>query len=155
VLGSGAAPNESPAHTVYLSGFYIDQYEVTNGRYRAFTDGAGYPQPPAPSWDPDYFAKSAHPVLNVSWRDAQAFCIAAGKRLPTEAEWEKAARGASPGSRSWANWTVEGLANLKRSGPQRPAPVGTFPADVSPFGAYDMAGNLHEWVNDRYGLYSG
>jgi formylglycine-generating enzyme len=155
VLGSSAAPNESPARTVDLAGFYIDQYEVTNGRYRAFTDSTGYPQPPAPSWDADYFAKSAHPVLNVSWRDAQAFCIAAGKRLPTEAEWEKAARGSSPGSRSWANWTVPGLANLNRAGASGPAPVGTFPADVSPFGAYDMAGNVHEWVNDAYGLYSG
>jgi len=155
VFGSSAAPNESPARTLYLSAFYIDQYEVTNERYRAFTDSTGYPQPSAPSWDPDYFAKSAHPVLNVSWRDAQAFCSAAGKRLPSEAEWEKAARGASPGSRSWANWTVEGLANLKRTGRPEPAAVGTFPADVSPFGAYDMAGNVHEWVNDRYGLYSG
>jgi serine/threonine protein kinase/formylglycine-generating enzyme required for sulfatase activity len=155
VFGSSAILNESPARTMYLSAFYIDQYEVTNERYRAFTDSTGYPQPSAPSWDPDYFAKSAHPVLNVSWRDAQAFCVAVGKRLPTEAEWEKAARGASPQSRSWANWTVEGLSNLKQAGRSEPAPVGTFPADVSPFGAYDMAGNVHEWVNDRYGLYSG
>jgi formylglycine-generating enzyme required for sulfatase activity/tRNA A-37 threonylcarbamoyl transferase component Bud32 len=151
-IGSSVVPNESPAHTVYLPAFYIDKYEVSNLRYRAFTDSTGYSQPPAPSWDPDYFAKGSHPVLNVSWRDAQAFCIAAGKRLPTEAEWESAARGASPSSRSWANWTVNGLANLKRA---TPSPVGTFPADVSPFGAYDMAGNVHEWVNDPYGLYHG
>jgi len=154
-VGSNAAPNESPAHTVYLPAFYIDTYEVTNGRYRAFTDSTGYSQPPAPSWDADYFAKIAHPVINVSWRDAQAFCAAAGKRLPTEAEWETAARGASPASRFWANWTVDGLANLKNSGTARPVPVGQFIADVSPFGAYDMAGNVHEWVNDPYSLYKG
>jgi serine/threonine protein kinase/formylglycine-generating enzyme required for sulfatase activity len=154
-IGSGTIPNESPAHTVYLSGFYIDKYEVSNGAYLAFTDSTGYPQPPAPSWDPDYFKKSTHPVLNVSWRDAQAFCVAAGKRLPTETEWEKAARGSSPASRFWANWTVEGLANLKGAGLPQPAPIGSFPADVSPFGAYDMAGNVHEWVNDQYGLYTG
>jgi formylglycine-generating enzyme required for sulfatase activity/serine/threonine protein kinase len=154
-IGSSVVPNEAPAHTAYLPAFYIDQYEVSNGRYRAFTDSTGYSQPAAPSWDPDYFAKSSHPVLNVSWRDAQAFCIAAGKRLPTEAEWEKAARGSSPASRFWANWTVNGLANLKREGPGAPSPIGSFPADVSPFGAYDMAGNVHEWVNDQYGLYSG
>jgi serine/threonine protein kinase/formylglycine-generating enzyme required for sulfatase activity len=154
-IGSGTVLNESPAHTMYLSGFYIDKYEVSNGAYLAFTDITGYPQPPAPSWDPDYFKKSTHPVLNVSWRDAQAFCVAAGKRLPTEAEWEKAARGSSPASRFWANWTVEGLANLKGSGLPAPAPIGSFPADVSPFGAYDMAGNVHEWVNDQYSLYTG
>jgi formylglycine-generating enzyme required for sulfatase activity len=155
VLGSNVVPNEAPAHTVYLPAFYIDKYEVSNGRYRAFTDSTGYSQPRAPSWDPDYFAKSSHPVVNVSWRDAQAYCMAAGKRLPTEAEWEKAARGASPSSRFWANWTVNGLANLKRAGLGTPAAIGAFPADVSPFGAYDMAGNVHEWVNDQYNLYSG
>ncbi|HEY1337913.1 MAG TPA: SUMF1/EgtB/PvdO family nonheme iron enzyme [Bryobacteraceae bacterium] len=154
-IGSTVIANEAPAHTAYLPTFYIDKYEVSNGRYRAFTDSTGYSQPAAPSWDPDYFAKRSHPVLNVSWRDAQAFCIAAGKRLPTEAEWEKAARGASPASRLWANWTVNGLANLKREGAGAPSPIGAFPEDVSPFGAYDMAGNVHEWVNDQYGLYSG
>jgi formylglycine-generating enzyme required for sulfatase activity len=155
VIGSDAVPNETPAHTVYLPAFYIDKYEVTNGRYRAFTDSSGYSQPTAPTWDPNYFTKSSHPALNVSWRDAESFCIAAGKRLPTEAEWEKAARGSSPSSRLWANWTVDGLANLNRTGPGAPSPVGTFAADVSPFGAYDMAGNVHEWVNDQYGLYTG
>ena len=154
-MGSSNVRNEGPARTVYLSAFYIDKYEVSNARYRAFTDSTGYFQPPAPSWDADYFAKGSFPVLNVSWRDAQAFCVAAGKRLPSEAEWEKAARGSSPGSRFWANWTVDGLANLKRAGSTAPSKIGAFPADVSPFGAYDMAGNVHEWVNDQYGLYSG
>jgi formylglycine-generating enzyme len=156
VMGSSLVANEGPARTVYLPAFYIDKYEVSNARYRVFTDNAGYAQPSAPSWDPDYFAKGSFPVMNVSWRDAQAFCISMGKRLPSEAEWEKTARGASPGSRLWANWTVDGLANLKRiGGSSGPAPVGSFVSDISPFGAYDMAGNVHEWVNDQYGLYSG
>jgi serine/threonine protein kinase len=154
-MGSSTVANEGPAHTIYLSSFYIDKYEVTNSSYRTFADNTGYPQPHAPSWDASYFGKSTHPVLNVSWRDAQAFCTAAGKRLPTEAEWEKAARGSSPASRFWANWTVPGLSNVKAAGRAMPAPVGSFPADVSPFGAYDMAGNVHEWVNDRYALYPG
>jgi formylglycine-generating enzyme len=154
-MGSGATPNEGPARTVYLGSFYIDKFEVSNARYRAFTDATGYIQPATPTWDPDYFAKGSLPVLNVSWRDAQAFCVAAKKRLPSEAEWEKAARGAEPGSRFWANWTVAGLANLKRGGSSSPSPIGSFPADVSPFGVFDMAGNVHEWVNDQYGLYSG
>ena len=155
LMGSSAVANEGPARTMYLPAFYIDKYEVSNARYRAFTDSTGYFQPPALSWDPDYFAKGSLPVINVSWRDAQAFCVAAGKRLPSEAEWEKAARGSSPGSRFWANWTVNGLANLKRAGFAAPSPIGIFAADVSPFGAYDMAGNVHEWVNDAYSLYSG
>ena len=154
-IGSSAVANEGPAHTVYLSSFYIDKYEVTNGSYRTFTDSTGYPQPPAPSWDPYYFTKSTHPVWNVSWRDAQTYCANAGKRLPTEAEWEKAARGSSPGSRFWANWCIAGLANLKGAGLAMPAPIGSYPADVSPYGVYDVAGNVHEWVNDRYGLYGG
>jgi formylglycine-generating enzyme required for sulfatase activity len=155
VMGSSAEANEGPIHSVYLPSFYIDVYEVSNAAYRAFTDSSGQYQPPAPSWDPDYFAKGSMPVLNVSWRDAQAFCAASGKRLPSENEWEKAARGASPGSRFWANWTVNGLANLKRNGNAGPSTVGSFAADVSPFGAHDMAGNVHEWVNDAYALYEG
>jgi len=155
VMGSSTVPNEGPARTVYLPAYYIDVFEVSNARYRSFTDATGYAQPPAPSWDPDYFAKGSLPVLNVSWRDAQAFCVAARKRLPSEPEWEKAARGSSPGSRFWANWSVDGLSNLKRAGFTSPMPVGSFQADVSPFGVYDMAGNVHEWVNDQYGLYSG
>jgi sulfatase modifying factor 1 len=155
VMGSSVVPNEAPARTVELPGFYIDKYEVSNRRYRAFADKTGHRQPGAPSWDPDYFAKSSHPVLNVSWSDAQAFCIAAGKRLPTEAEWEKTARGSSPASRLWANWTVAGLANLKGAGSDGPAPTGAFSGDVSPFGVFDMAGNVHEWVSDEYRLYNG
>src|SRR5262249_31777661 len=62
VMGSSTVPNEGPVHTVYLPAFYLDKYEVSNGRYRAFTDSTGYSQPPAPSWDPDYFAKSSQPV---------------------------------------------------------------------------------------------
>jgi formylglycine-generating enzyme required for sulfatase activity len=154
-MGSSIVANEGPARTIYLSSFYIDKYEVTNSSYRTFAESTGYPQPHAPSWDAYFFGKSTYPVLNVSWRDAQAFCAAASKRLPTEAEWEKAARGSSPGSRFWANWTISGLSNLKTAGRGMPAPVGSFPADVSPFGAYDMAGNVHEWVDDRYALYSG
>jgi formylglycine-generating enzyme required for sulfatase activity len=151
-MGSGTVPNESPARTVQLKAFYLDKFEVSNTHYRTFAARQSHWEPAAPAWDPDYFAKGDYPVLNVSWRDAQAFCAAEGKRLPTEAEWEKAARGASPGSRQWANWTVPGLANLKRPAP---VPVGSFPGDVSPFGVHDMAGNLHEWVYDDYRLYEG
>lgn len=152
VMGDDSVGNEAPAHRVFLPSFFLDRVEVTNRRYQEFCDRTGRPYPPAPAGDPGYFSKGDYPVMNVSWEDARAFCADAGKRLPSEAEWEKAARGAAPSSLQWANWTVSGLANLRRAGP---AAAGSFASDVSPFGVRDMAGNLHEWTADDYTLYPG
>jgi serine/threonine protein kinase len=126
--------------------FYIDRLEVTNRNYREYCARAGRRMPDAPSWDPEYFGKDDLPVVGLDRDSAASYCRAAEKRLPTEREWEDAAGAAErPGVR-WGNWTLPGLANLRLDGAERPAPVGSFLADVSPFGVFDAAGNVQEWV---------
>ncbi|HWR50347.1 MAG TPA: SUMF1/EgtB/PvdO family nonheme iron enzyme, partial [Bryobacteraceae bacterium] len=153
-MGGDAAPNERPEHRLTLPAYYLDQFEVTNNAYKQFCDRTHRPYPRAPGWAPDYFTRASHPVLNVTWDDARSFCAAAGKRLPSEAEWEKAARGGDQQT-VWSNWRVSGLANLGTGGRGAPAPVGSYGADVSPYGVADMAGNVHEWTADDYALYPG
>jgi formylglycine-generating enzyme required for sulfatase activity len=154
-MGGETVANEKPARQLTLPLYYLDRFEVTNGLYKQFCDRTGRPYPRAPEWASDYLTRETYPVLNVTWDDARSFCAAAGKRLPTEAEWEKAARGQAPPSAGWRNWSVPGLANLGAGGRGAPAPVGSYAADISPFGAADMAGNVHEWVADDYALYPG
>jgi formylglycine-generating enzyme required for sulfatase activity len=149
-----------PVHSVYLDAYYIDLYEVTNGRYRACVNAGGC-STPSPwgsatrSWYYGNNAYDAYPVLNVSWQDAADYCAWAGKRLPTEAEWEKAARGTGGGwAYPWGNEAPScALANFKgASGPcvGDTSQVG-HPAGSSPYGLQDMAGNVWEWVSDWYG----
>jgi sulfatase modifying factor 1 len=175
-------PCEKPAHQVYLDEFWIDKYEVTNRQYKQFCDATGhrYPRDPGEFDVPDYFkSRPDYPVVNVSWDDANAYCNWVGKRLPTEAEWEKAARGTDarkypwgnrrPGSGSarYGNFADEALGRWRAGGPgihgyddgyPNTAPVGSFPAGASPYGCLDMEGNVYEWCNDYYGgedYYSG
>lgn len=138
--------------TVKIAPFYIDRTEVTNGQYRKFCDATGRALPPLPEWDRKYFDKDDYPVINVSWQDARDYAAWAGKRLPTEQEWEKAARGFDGRTYPWGNWTQATAANLKGSedGHKYTAPVGAFPYDESPFGAIDMAGNVAEWVDGEF-----
>jgi iron(II)-dependent oxidoreductase len=152
VMGDDSVANEAPAHRVFLPAFYIDRVEVSNLEYRKFCQRAGRALPPRPAWDRAYFSKDESPVINVTWEDAKAFCEFSGKRLPSEAEWEKAARGTEPFI-YWANWNLPGIANLPGAAGRHPAPLGSFPADVSPYGVLDLAGNVQEWVNDRYRPY--
>jgi serine/threonine protein kinase len=128
--------------------FYIDRLEVTNRDYREYCARAGRRMPDAPSWDPDYHGKDDLPAVNVDRDAAASYCDAGGKRLPTEREWEQAAGAAERPVVRWGNWTLPGLANLRLHGAERPSAVGTFGADVSPFGVLDAAGNVHEWVAD-------
>jgi formylglycine-generating enzyme required for sulfatase activity len=152
VMGDDAVPNAGPAHKVSLPPYYIDRVEVSNLEYRRFCQKAGRALPPKPAWDSGYFEKNEYPVINVTWQDANAFCESYNQRLPSEAEWEMAARG-TESFIHWANWTVPGLSNIAGAAGHRPAAVGSFPADVSPYGILDLAGNVQEWVNDSFRPY--
>ena len=153
---------EEPLHTVYLDGYYIDTYEVTNEQYLAcVNDGACvFPADVSSNKHPDYFNNPTYfdyPMINVTWQEADDFCQWLGKRLPTEAEWEKAARGTSPQAYPWgddpatcdlANYGINFSTADSCVGDTMP--LGSYPDGVSPYGVFDMAGNVEEWVSDWY-----
>ena len=167
------ADDEQPVHKVTLDGYWIDRTEVTNAQYQVFVSAKGHRAPTRCDWgEPTYEDgnKSDHPVVCVSWDDASAYCEWAGGRLPTEAEWEKAARGTDGRVYPWGNefdcakgnfddettldeYVVPG--GVDCDGYERTAPVGSYAAGASPYGALDMAGNVWEWVGDWYGAYPG
>jgi formylglycine-generating enzyme required for sulfatase activity len=146
---------ESPLRQVYLDEFYIDKYEVTILRYAKFLDATGGARPPQ-GWQQLHLESAgALPVVGVDWHDAEAYCRWAGKRLPTESEWEKAARGGDGRKFPWGSEDPTPThANFGKSadGPYSGAlaPVGNRPAGKSPYGAHDMAGNASEWVSDWF-----
>jgi len=180
--------DELPQHSVYLSGYWIGKYEVTRGEYRRFMDAGGYSSPAywssaGWSWkgsrtEPRYWAAAqdwasewgeapqpfaqtdSHPVVGVSYYEAEAYCAWAGGHLPTEAQWEKASRwtGSYPNVYPWGNaWDAENCNNwydhnAAGGGYQRyqTAPVGSYPSGASPYGLQDMAGNVWEWCRDWY-----
>jgi len=135
--------DEIPQHEVYLDDFYIDFHEVTNAQYKMFIEATGHPEPPF--WHDERFNKPNQPVVGVSWFDAHEYAKWVGRRLPTEAEWEKAARGTDRRIYPWGNeWTAEGKVV------SAPRPINSNKLDVSPYGVVDMAGNVSEWVADFY-----
>ena len=154
--------DELPVHTVYLDAFYMDIYEVTVGQYREFVQATGYE--PLGDWDSNLSPTDWHPVVGVSWYDAMAYATWAGKRLPTEAEWEKAARGGLEGKKyPWGDTPPDGTqcnfadmnvaqlewANLDvDDGYAQAAPVGSYPPNE--YGLYDMGGNVREWCLDAW-----
>ena len=185
-----ASAAEYPQHPVYLSAYWIDRTEVTNASFQKFTQESKYktdaekagasqvylaerkawdltqgaewkhPQGPASS----ITGLENHPVPHVSWNDAKAYCEWAGKRLPSEAEWEKAARGTDGRKYPWGNQApagnlanfadqnidVEGANKTINDGQRFTASTGSYPEGASPYGAMDMAGNVWEWVADIY-----
>lgn len=163
-----AYDNEKPVHTVALDPFWIDQTEVTNLMYANCVQ-AGVCQPPSNTnssngdiyyGDPRF---NYYPVTYVSWDDAKTYCEWSGRRLPTEAEWEKAARGTDRRQYPWGNDFLVGVANIcdvncsiewanksLDDGYAQTAPAGNYPAGKSPYGVLDMAGNVSEWVADWY-----
>jgi formylglycine-generating enzyme required for sulfatase activity len=149
-----ARQDEKPQHPVYLAEYLIGQTPVTNRQYLAFLQNTGY-RPPA-HWQNGAIlqTKENHPVVNISWADASEFCnwvnrvIGMKVRLPSEAEWEKAARGVDGRLYPWGNQAPDdSLANFNATDTQT---VGERPAGMSPYGALDMLGNVWEWVNDFY-----
>ncbi len=192
--GSDGFDDERPQRRVYLSAFWMDRHEVTNAAYERFVRATGH-RPPANQnpavtlWEhgAPLPGTAEHPVVNVSWDDALAYCRWAGKRLPTEAEWEKAARGTdgrrypwgetwdprrANSASYWAGRTIEfasreewlafwvegeGARIAKARGLKGEVltlPVGSFPDGASPYGLFDMAGNVSEWVADWYEPYA-
>ncbi len=185
--------DERPQRPVFLHAFLIDRYEVTNAQYEQFVKATTHAAPVNPNssvtlWSGGrpFPGSETHPVVNVSWHDAAAYCTWAGKRLPTEAEWEKAARGTDVRLYPWGNeWNVkkansasywagrtiefkdalewkafwvegEGARISKERGLKGEVltlPVGCLSEGASPYGLFDMAGNVSEWVQDWYEPY--
>jgi len=191
-LGLQALIDQRPQHAVYLDAFWIDQTEVTVGMFRAFVEATGYvttteregyghpykpgpkeqewPRVPGADWQhprgPGSEAQDDHPVVQVSWDDAAAYCAWVGGGLPTEAQWEKACRGTDARVYPWGNEFDERRGNFCDAqcpvtrwnddptfddGYAYTSPVGSYPEGASPYGALDMAGNVWEWTADRYG----
>jgi formylglycine-generating enzyme required for sulfatase activity len=187
---SQAVSDEKPQHRVYLDAYWVDRTKVTNAMFAKFVAASGYKthaeeigaapvfntaskqseETTGANWqhprgvDSDITGLEQHPVVQVSWNDAAAYCAWVGRRLPTEAEWEKAARGTDGRKFPWGYQEVAGdLLNFAdrnlevdwaekniNDGYQFTAPVGSYPSGVSPCGALDMAGNVWEWVADWY-----
>lgn len=146
--------DEKPGQEIYLDAFYVDKYEVSVKEYNVFRKNAGYVKPSFPflQGDAKILETPSFPVVGVSWYDAVNYCQWAEKRLLTEAEWEKAARGTHGLKFPWGNKLQEKRANLagKQDGFEFMAPVGSFPMGRSVYGVYDMSGNVSEWVEDIY-----
>jgi formylglycine-generating enzyme required for sulfatase activity len=139
--------DEGPAHMVMLDSYLIDKYEVSNKEYGEFVKANGHPAPAY--WDDPRLNKPEQPVVGVNWYDAKAYCEYRGKRLPTEAEWEKAARGPHGNLYPWGDEFDPRKANYGKNH-DATAPVDSYPEGVSYYGAYNMAGNVFEWVSDWY-----
>jgi formylglycine-generating enzyme required for sulfatase activity len=144
--GDGCMNNAQPQHNVYLDDFWIDTNDVTVAQYKACVD-AGVCAPPA-QYAPQFEADN-NPIVGVTWYDAYNYCKWVGKRLPTEAEWEKAARGTNAFVYPWGS-SHPTTSFAAYGNEDFPDPVGNHPQGASPYGVMDMAGNVWQWVNDWY-----
>ncbi len=158
-------PSVCPEHEVYLDAFWIDQTEVTNAQFVDFLNEEGNQREGATFFDDGFIYNHIeqidgewkidrgyddHPVIDVTWDGAKAYCEWVGRRLPTEAEWEKAARGTEGWMYPWGNEFINFYSDYIET-----APVGSYPGTSSPYGALNMVGNVSEWVYDRWDVYPG
>jgi|SRR6185295_8376426 len=148
--------DEQPQRRIFLDAYAIDRFEVTNHQYQEFVTATGHRKPGPPSRYAKNMARMRginQPIVYISWEDADTYCRWKGKRLPTEAEWEKAMRGVDGRLWPWGNSHNDLASNWShpKDGFDVTAPVGSFHLDVSPFGVQDGAGNVMEWVADWYG----
>ena len=151
---SSEAEDQKPMHFVYTSAYFIDKYEVSNAEYKKFIDATEHVKPKY--WEDELFNQPDQPVIGVTWFDAMAYSRWKGRRLPTEAEWEKAARGNDGRLYPWGEkWTkgkklyfvnVYGMEDRY----EFTAPVNYYATGASPFGVFNMAGNVWEWCLDWY-----
>lgn len=157
-IGFEVGVDSMPKHTVSVKAFSIDRYEVTVGPYRRFVKATGH-EPPAIWEDYKKFGYPApeddHPVIDVNYYDAEAYCEWVGERLPTEAEWEKAARGTDGRIWPWGNQLDLNRLNSEDSKRNWTTPVGRYAQGASPYGVYDMAGNAMEWTSSILQSYPG
>ena len=154
IMGDG---EEAPRREIFVDAFYLDKYEVTVARYAAFSKASGNVKLPE-EWDTVDLTNGAElPVVGVDWQDAQSYCQWSGRRLPTEAEWEKAARGNDERKFPWGNDPPSDERARFLKAYENPvykdgvAPVGSHPKGTSPFGIDDLSGNVWEWVADWFG----
>ena len=149
--------DEGPEQNIFLKAFYIDRYEVTNHRYKVYIDDLN--AVPPRHWENIKFqnGQGEFPVVNVTWYDAANFCQWAEKKLPSEKQWEKAARGEAGNEYPWGREFQLNYANLsKKPGSKNPiSPVGSYPRGATPLGVHDLVGNVWEWIRDDYSSYRG
>ncbi len=148
--------DQHPERTLELDAFYIDRHEITNKEYKRFIVETQFPDYPM-NWQQNTFPEGLedHPVTNIVWSEAFAYCAWAGRQLPSEAQWEKAARGADGQPYPWGEVYEKGIANMGIEGDRKTAAVGSYAKDKSPYGVFDMAGNVMEWTQDWYRAYPG
>jgi formylglycine-generating enzyme required for sulfatase activity len=148
LMGTNGRSDEEPQRKVYLDAYWMYRTPVTVAQYQRFCQATRRPMPKAPGWG----WEADHPVVNVSWHDAKAYGDWAGVALPTEAEWEKAARGTDGREYPWGNtWdSAKAVCSVSPASARSTAPVGSFPGGASPYGCLDMAGNVWEWCADWF-----
>lgn len=162
IMGSNEGdPDEAPMYAETIGGFWIYRCEVTNRQFAKFVKETGYVTEPERDGSPDTWrehyppGQGDYPVVNITWSDATAYCNWAAMWLPSEKQWEKAARGTDGRTWPWGNEWSTGMANTFESRFRSAAPVGSFPQGASPYGCLDMAGNVWEWCAEWYAPYPG